>query len=158
MAKIELSVHGRVGGSGSKTVFRTKGVNGKTSFNVTPASKHQKPWMQSVKWAFLQKYGQCIAPFSEAVIFQVIFYKPRPGNHYKKNGGLSKEGLRHPFPDKRQEPDIDKAVRATKDALSGLAYKDDKLVVDQHAFWRWRAQPGADISVSLKETEDGNLY
>jgi len=152
VAKIKLNVHGRVGGSGSKTVFRTKQASGKMSFNVTPASKYQKPWMESVKWAFLQKYSQHFMPYDGAIVFQATFYLPRPKGHFKKNGELSKEGHRHPLPDRRSAPDLDKAVRATKDALSGLVYKDDKLVVEQHAYWRWRDQPGADISVgSLQE-------
>ena len=149
----KLEVLGRVGGSGSKTVFRTKQASGKMSFNVTPASEYQKPWMQSVKWAFIQAYSSRVIPLVGPIVFQVTFYKPRPQSHFKKNGELSTEGLRHPFPESRIEPDVDKAVRATKDALTGLAYKDDKLVVEQHAFWRWRDRPGAEIYIKLLELE-----
>jgi len=142
MERIELEVFGRVGGSGSKNFY--KGI-------VAPASKYQKPWRDSVTWAFLEKYGRHFMPFDGAIQLTVLFYLPRPASHFKKSGELSAEGERHPYPDKRSAPDLTKAVRNTEDALNRLAYVDDKRVVMIIARWLWREQPGATVIVEKME-------
>lgn len=147
MDVIELQVIGRVGGSGSKSAYPVKKANGSTGVAIAPASKFQKPWMDSVRWAFLQTYSRHFMPFRGAIMFQAVFYLPRPKGHYKKDGKLSKEGQRHPYPDKRSAPDLDKATRSTKDALSGFAYKDDKQVVCNNVAWEWRTIAGAEIRI-----------
>jgi len=149
---IELQVFGRVGGSGSKSVYPTKKTNGSTGIVVAPASKYQKPWMESVKWAFLEKYTEFFLPLDGAIRLWIIFYLPRPKGHYKKNGELTAKGKRHPYPDKRIGPDLTKAIRSTEDALNGLAYTDDKRVTKIIAEWQWRDKPGSDIKIdSLQE-------
>lgn len=144
---IELEVFGRVGGSGSKSAYPIKKQNGSTGIAIAPASKYSKPWMEAVKWAFLQKYGQHFMPLRGAIRLRVIFYLPRPKGHYKKNGELSAKGQRHPYPDKRIGPDLTKAIRSTEDALNGLAYGDDKQTVKIIADWQWRDKSGADIKI-----------
>ena len=86
-------------------------------------------------------------------MFEATFFKRRPDSHFKKNGELTAKGRRHPYPDKRQEPDADKALRATGDALSGLAYTDDKRIVTIIGKWRWREQPGADIAITALQNQ-----
>jgi len=49
-------------------------------------------------------------------------------------------------------PDVDKLLRAVLDALSGVAYADDRQVADVRAVKRWAAageRPGVEIAVGF---------
>lgn len=78
----------------------------------------------------------------------------RPQGHFKKDGTLSTEGLRHPYP-ARQKPDLDNAVKLTMDALNSRAWRDDvqvvKLTVDRvwtpQAFTAVEAAPMGGVHV-----------
>lgn len=58
----------------------------------------------------------------------VRFILPRPGYHFGtgRNAGQLKERFRHAYPDK--QPDLDKLVRAIKDALTKIVWNDDGQV------------------------------
>lgn len=135
---IELKVHGRVGSSGSKTFYKGK---------LIPASKYQRPWQEAIKYAFLESKWCKMAPLDCAISVEYEFYKIRPQSHFKSNGGLSKEGQKHSCPDKRAEPDFDKAARAVSDALTGLVWKDDKRIVEAYICWCWADWQGAIIRI-----------
>jgi Holliday junction resolvase RusA-like endonuclease len=62
----------------------------------------------------------------------------RPKGHYKRDGQLSAEGLRHPLP--RRKPDVDNALKLVMDALNGRAYRDDVDIVDARVIRRWADQ------------------
>lgn len=59
----------------------------------------------------------------------------RPQGHFKRDGSLSTEGLRHPFPLRR--PDLDNVVKLIADSLNGLAFKDDSQIVTVLADRSW---------------------
>ena len=59
----------------------------------------------------------------------------RPKGHYRKDGQLNTEGLRHPYP--RRKPDVDNAIKLVMDALNRRAYRDDVDVVDARVIRRW---------------------
>jgi Holliday junction resolvase RusA-like endonuclease len=52
----------------------------------------------------------------------------RPASHWKKNGALSAEGERCPWPH-RKKPDLDNAFKLVADALNGRAWPDDVQIV-----------------------------
>ena len=51
----------------------------------------------------------------------------RPRGHFRRDGNLSAEGLRHPVP-RNKKPDVDNALKLVMDALNSRAYRDDVLV------------------------------
>lgn len=122
---IKFRVLGRPGPSGSKSGFIK---NGKVV--MAPASKYQKPWKDSVRWAFMGSEFYRMIPFDKGVEVAIEFVCRRPDGQYKANGQPNPKTYRK-YPYKRTLGDVDKLVRATNDALEGLVFKNDKQVVKQ---------------------------
>lgn len=59
-----------------------------------------------------------------AIGIEVTIVVPRPSSHFKQNGDLSAQGLRHPIP-RNKKPDLDNALKLIMDALNSRAYRDD---------------------------------
>jgi len=60
---------------------------------------------------------------------------PRPAVHWRVNGELSAAGNRSPVPCKT--PDLDNVLKGISDSCNGLAYRDDKQIVDVRITRRW---------------------
>jgi Holliday junction resolvase RusA-like endonuclease len=71
----------------------------------------------------------------------------RPKGHYRTDGTLSAEGLRHPLP--RKKPDVDNALKLVMDALNGRAYRDDVDIVDARVIRRWADQRFESTTIRL---------
>lgn len=83
--------------------------------------ERQEPWASAISYT-AQKYGvkMCLG----AVKLSLIFTFPRPKSHYR-TGKYSRQ-LRPSAPVFHVvKPDLDKLVRCVKDALTGVAWKDD---------------------------------
>lgn len=84
-----------------------------------------------------QKQMQDRPPFGGAVYLEVTFLFERPSAHF--GTGKNAEFVKPSAPvHKLTAPDLDKLVRSVKDALKGVAYKDDAQVVRisaGKAFW-----------------------
>ena len=75
------------------------------------------------------------------------FYRRRPRGHIGKRG-LTKKGRDNPWP--ATKPDTTKLLRGTEDALSGIVFRDDSLVVSHWTAKEWaeESEPeGAEIVV-----------
>lgn len=59
------------------------------------------------------------------VAIRLTFGFPRPKKHYRANGQLRSDAPHYVV----TTPDIDKCVRSTLDALTGVCFRDDKQVV-----------------------------
>lgn len=59
----------------------------------------------------------------------------RPGSHVLKDGSLSALGRRTPFP--MPQTDLDNLQKCVFDGLNGLAYHDDRQIVEVHCRRRW---------------------
>lgn len=103
---------------------------------VTLDNPKSKIWEQLVK-----EQAQTVAAdgvFIGPVVLTVTFRLPRPQS-------LPKRYLHH-----TKKPDLDKLVRATNDALTGVLYTDDSQIVDLHArkcYVAIGATPSAHITV-----------
>ena len=103
---------------------------------VTLDHAKSKGWEQLVK-----EQAQTVAAggvFIGPVVLTVTFRLPRPQS-------LPKRCLHH-----TKKPDVDKLVRATNDALTGVLYIDDSQIVDLHArkcYAAIGATPSAHITV-----------
>lgn len=71
----------------------------------------------------------------------------RPKGHYRRDGSLSAEGLRHPYPHK-QKPDFDNAVKLIADALNTRAWRDDVQIIDARVIRVWADEPYTGIQAS----------
>lgn len=71
------------------------------------------------------------------VALSVEFVLPRPKSHLTKSGRLTKSAPAYPG-----KPDLSKLVRAVEDALTGVVWRDDSLVVEYRSVTKRYAVPG----------------
>ena len=141
---IELMVNGEPRTSGSKTAWPNK-KTGKPI--IAPAGKYQKGWQDTILWAFKQGPDGRMVPYKGALEVWVAFFFVRAREHFDKDGSLSKEGLKYPYPSHKGRRDIDKLQRAAFDALSGYAYEDDGQIIRVHPEKMWADKAGMYIKI-----------
>jgi len=135
VSALEFWVSGRPAPQGSK---RHVG-NGR----MLEMSKYVAGWRAAVK-AEATRQAAGWVPLDEPCWLRVGFYLARP--------------KAPKFPDRPGvTPDLSKLVRATEDALTGVAWSDDSRVVSTLAekFWAGDLGPGAFIRVSTEELRKG---
>lgn len=80
------------------------------------------------------------------IIAYVDAYYSRPGAHLRVRGGLTAAGQRSQYP--TPQADLDNVVKQL-DALNGLAFKDDRYIVEIHARRIWASAGVGDRLVIL---------
>jgi Holliday junction resolvase RusA-like endonuclease len=101
--------------------------NGGIMANVVDANPKVGKWKKHVARVAHQEYAGPIFDGFLRVTF--IFFQPRPGDHYTSTGKLSKHGIDTPWPNVK--PDVLKLARAAEDALTGLCWIDDAIIVKE---------------------------
>ena len=149
---IRFFVPGRARPGGSKTpVYNNAGE----VVGFRDASDNQN-WRHGIALACRQAYSGPV--LDEPLMLMACFWKMRPKNHYRtgKNAHLmSAKGLSTPVP--IGIPDTTKLLRAAEDALKGVLWRDDSLIVDQHAFKRYGSVEGVTMYVDAFD-EDTALW
>jgi Holliday junction resolvase RusA-like endonuclease len=64
---------------------------------------------------------------------------------------LNAAGRRQPYPTSR--PDLLKHIRALEDALTGVVWRDDSQIIEQHLEKRWGVRAQTTVAVWVKEPE-----
>lgn len=137
---VKFSVFGQPVPQGSKRAF------GKNVVEVADA--RLRSWRHDVaSVAHTEMNGT--QPFTGPVTVQLYFHFARPKGHY--GTGRNAERLRPTAPVSPQvKPDLDKLVRAVLDALTGVVFRDDSLVVNLIAgkgYVEYGHRPGLDCTV-----------
>jgi crossover junction endodeoxyribonuclease RusA len=116
---------GTPSGQGSKSLVRTRrGVP-----LMLEASRNLKPWRAAIaRAATAAKVPKRDGP----VVVEMTVRWPRPASHFTKSGAL--KPCAPPFP---MKIDADKLARAILDAMTGIAYVDDRLVVRESCGREW---------------------
>ncbi|MFF2612284.1 RusA family crossover junction endodeoxyribonuclease [Kitasatospora sp. NPDC058046] len=152
-------VRGLPGPQGSKS-HKGNGV-------LVESSALVKPWRDSVAWQAVaaknrrRGYQLLTGP----VYAEMVFSLPRPKGHFGtgRNAGQLRPAAPR-FPDVK--PDLSKLIRSTEDALSGVAYRDDALIVQYVRLGKWYVTdagvvpgvldtPGCTIRLWAAPIEDG---
>ncbi|MDD6796479.1 MAG: RusA family crossover junction endodeoxyribonuclease, partial [Clostridiaceae bacterium] len=81
----------------------------------------------------------------------ITAYYKIPKSYTKKRVQAIKEGLEYP----QKKPDIDNCIKVILDALNGIAYEDDKQVVQVIAVKKW-TEDIERVEFSLEEIKQGN--
>ena len=126
MEYIYFNVPGIPQSRGSKRAFPIKRGNGKIGVAVSDNNRKSKDWMACVRAAALEAYhGEVIR---EPIVMQLVFYFPRPKGHFGtgKNAAVLKQSA--PIVPAGR-PDLLKLARGIEDALIGICYHDDALIV-----------------------------
>ncbi len=133
--KIEFTAYGIAKPAGSKTAFAFKRANGSVGASVVDACKATKPWQAVVSAAVMAADDRGLDPWERpllegAIIASFRFYFPRPKSHYNSKGEL--KSTAPAFVTKK--PDVLKLARAVEDAMTGIVYRDDSQIVQEHLF------------------------
>ena len=97
------------------------------------SSDRVRPWRQDVRFAALEKRPHDW-DMTTPMRLDLVFWFPRPASHYGIKNGISYLKANAPVePVSARIGDIDKLQRAVFDALTGVAYLDDRQVVEVEA-------------------------
>jgi Holliday junction resolvase RusA-like endonuclease len=96
--------------------------------------------------AVWREAGEPRMPDDTALAIDVKIVVVRPKGHFKRDGSLSTQGLRHPIP-RNKKPDIDNALKLVMDALNSRAYHDDVLVASAKVHRVWGDWPETVINI-----------
>lgn len=135
--RYDLVVYGKPQPAGSK---RHVG-NGR----IVDANPNAKSWMQEVAHEAARiRDGR--RPLEGPLALEILFCVPRPRSHY--GTGRNSGQLKDSAPDRpATRPDATKLTRAVEDALTGIFYRDDGQISEQHIRRMYSATPRALISV-----------
>lgn len=122
-------------------------IRGRRRYLVDDA-KRNRPWRRDVAWTARAHYDA--DPMVGPLGLDVVFVLPRPGGHFTRTGGLRASAPAHPI----VRPDATKLLRALEDACTGIVWRDDAQIVEQHVQKIYGAEAGARVRV-WRVPEDG---
>ncbi len=123
-------------GSGKAFYNRKKRV----AYVVQDNAERQEPWVSLISYT-AQQLG--LKPDNEPKEVRLEFHMPRPKSHYNSKGEVKPGApFRHVT-----TPDLDKLQRAVLDALTMLAWNDDKQVFRIQAWKHYSETPGVEIEL-----------
>jgi Holliday junction resolvase RusA-like endonuclease len=104
-------------------------------------NEKSKAWMDSVRSAAHEAWGRDL--LDEPLALSMVFYFKRPKSHYRT--GANKHLLSSKAPlDCMTSRDLAKLIRSTEDALTGVVWRDDKLVCEYLSPMRREYTTGAE--------------
>ena len=140
VSTVSFTVYGKPQPAGSKT----SGVRNDGRRFVRDSAKGSRPWKTQVAQAAgeaVNGAGLLDGPLELSVIFTV----PRPKGHYGARG-LRPSAPAHPA----VRPDVTKLLRAVEDACTGVVWRDDAQIVEQHAVKRYGEPAAVVVTVGEK--------
>ncbi len=131
MNEIRFFAPGIPAPGGSKRGFAIKkggAYTGRVAI-VDSGGERTKTWRQDVALAAFTSMKQAdLAPFTCPIEMELLFHMPRPKAHYRSD----RVTLRPQCPQYHSiRPDCLKLARSTEDALTGICYADDSLIVKE---------------------------
>ncbi len=143
---IQFFVPGIPVAKGSAKAFYNKAAG--RAFVVQDNAGRQKPFASMVTHAAVEAG---VTPFDGPVVVYMRFTFPRPKKHFKGKHQI----LRVDAPDWHvNTPDVDKLVRLVFDALTSVAWQDDKQAQIGLAIKKYvsnGAMPGVDVTLRINQ-------
>lgn len=142
-----LRVYGTPAPAGSKRSFPFKKRDGKLGVSVTDDSTRSRPW----KNAIAQAAGEEWSRLRPGVLIDLpmhvnfTFFVRRPKAHFTSKGELRPNAPRWPA----KKPDVLKLARAVEDALTGVIWRDDCLIVSEYLVKIYGEQEGVEIEIAV---------
>lgn len=157
---IRFTVPGVAQSRGSKRAFPIKRSNGSYGVAVSDNNPRSRDWMACVRAAALEAFKGDV--LREPLIFIAKFYFPRPKGHFGsgRNAHVIKQSA-PPVPMGR--PDLLKLARGVEDALIGICYADDSLIVREFLAKDYGEPARAEIEIrkcepQLSTNQQENVY
>jgi Holliday junction resolvase RusA-like endonuclease len=139
---ISIVIEGEPVGKARPRVYRNNGV----TRAVTPDKT--KRYEEQVKGAYLEQVGREVSFPEGPVRVTILMGFSIPKSTSKKKRLQMLQGKIRP----QKKPDIDNVTKAVLDALNGLAYSDDKQVVDITASKWYTKKPF--VWVTMEKTDE----
>ena len=133
-----IVVEGKIKGKARPRVYNGRAITPKDTINY-------ENW---VKLCYQQQGGKHLEGPIRA---RVIAYYKVPKSYTKKRVQAIREGLNYPC----KTPDIDNFIKIILDSLNGIAYSDDKQVVEITAIKRW-TEGTERVEFELEELNNGD--
>jgi Holliday junction resolvase RusA-like endonuclease len=151
---LTFTAYGRPQPAGSKRAFPLRRKDGSIGVSVSDANPKAKDWQFDVQGAALRELVVLgmdghMPVFNCPVVLDLRFYLARPKGHM--GTGRNAEQVKASAPAYPvTKPDTTKLVRGVEDALTGILWRDDAQIVDQHAakFYTTRDRERCEIAVS----------
>jgi len=141
-----LTVYGTPAPAGSKRALPLGGKLGGRAI-VVDANTRAKPWKNQIAQAAGEKMaGRELIRLPMHVNF--TFWVRRPKAHYNGKGELRAKAPQNPS----KKPDLLKLARAVEDALSGVVYADDALIVSEFLVKRYGAPERVEIEIAVSSS------
>lgn len=149
-AGVAFTVFGTPAPAGSKKGFPVRGKGGRIHVRMTDDSKRSKPWQASIRAEAAAAMDGREAILG-AVAATFTFYVRRPKGHYSQSktraGQLLPSAPRYPT----VKPDGLKLARAVEDALTGIVYSDDAVIVEHRISKRYGTPERVEIRIEELE-------
>jgi Holliday junction resolvase RusA-like endonuclease len=111
---------------------------------IDDAGQRNKNWRAAVA----QAAGEAMRgrePLFSALSVRIVFNMPRPKDHFKTNGTLKGSAPVHHI----KKPDVLKLGRSTEDAMTGIVWRDDSIIVNERLHKVYAIGPaGASIEIT----------
>lgn len=144
MDSITFFVPGEPKPAGSKRAFAFKRKDGSLGANVTDDCKKSKDWKSMV--AFVAHEHKPDALWDGPLELELWFHIVRIKGHYRS--GRNSNQLKPNAPKRpTKKPDTTKLTRAVEDALTGIIWRDDAQVVDQHCHKVYADEYGVYVTI-----------
>jgi len=141
---IRFTVYGKAEPAGSKKAFAFLGKDAKAHATVTDDNKNSKGWKSMVADAAREAYKGPLLDCYLIVTF--VFYRPRPKGHFNSHEGLNAKGRREHSPGTK--PDVLKLARGAEDAITGIIWRDDALICDEHLKKNWGEPARLEVTIN----------
>lgn len=137
MTSIKLTIYGNPRPQQRSRTVRKKG----RTWTYTPAESEN--WQESIRWQAMKQSHE-LGILEGALTLEVWFWLQRPKSLPKK--------VEHAV----KKPDLDNLVKAVKDALEGMCYKNDSQFIDEQIHKRYAMNNGTPrVEIEIRKVDDG---
>ena len=150
---ISFTVTGQSQPAGSKRAFPFHKRDGSLGVSVSDDNPKSKGWKELVAFYARQAYDGPLLDGPLSVTF--VFYRPRPKGHFNTKGALNKKGRDSSAP--TTKPDVLKLARGVEDAISGIIWRDDAIIVDEFLSKRYGEPARCEITIE-EIVDQGELF
>lgn len=141
---ITIQVFGQAEPAGSKKAVPFGGKNATGRWGVVDANKKAGPWKAQVAQEAGEQYRGPV--LNGPLVVEFVFFSTRPKGHFgtgRNEGSVKDSAPAYPA----VMPDALKLARAVEDALTGVIWRDDALIVDERIAKRYGDRARVEIRV-----------